>query len=104
MLLHLFTAGVLLTSALMVMAFTASGALKARVMLKASAVRLRGISSVGAEVFDFVCGGGFASGHVIEHVVHVPRFARVEDVRRVMMRPLANKTCLGFIGYPPYQR
>jgi len=104
MLLHLFTAGVLLTAAFMAYAFTAHEPSKARVLSKASAVRLRGKLSVVAEVFDFAFSGVFASGHAIPHLVHAPHFARVEGVWRVLARPLANKTRLGFYGYPPYLR
>jgi hypothetical protein len=104
MFLHLFTAGVLLASAFMGWAFIAPGPSKARVMFQIPAVRLRGKMSVVAEALGFAFGGVFASGHANEHLVHTPHFALVEDVRRVLARPLANKTRLGFCGYPPYLR
>jgi hypothetical protein len=104
MLLQLFTAGVLLTSVFAAWAFTAPGISKARVMLKTSAVWLRGKSPAVVEVFDFAFSGVFASARAIAHLVHAPHCARVEDVRRVLARPLSNKAHLGFYGYPPYLR
>lgn len=104
MLLHLLTAGVLLTAALMALAFKAPWASKEMVMPKAPVVRLRGKLPVGEEAVGFSSGGVFASSHAIPSLVRALYSARVEGVMRAVARPVADETFPGFNGYPAFLR
>ncbi|MBF0292697.1 MAG: hypothetical protein HQK86_11145 [Nitrospinae bacterium] len=104
MLLHLFTAGVLLASVSIAWALISPGTLKVGAMSVASAVRFRGKLSVVGDFLNSVHNGAFVSGLATPHLFHAPRLACVDDVRLALTQKITRKNSLGFNGYPPYRR
>ncbi len=104
MLLHLFTAGVLLVAALMVGALSALKASEVSAMLTAPAVRFERESSVEAGAIALILGGAFAFHQIFSTLFRAPFPFCAAGPWRGMAHERSIETHLGFNGFSPYRR
>jgi len=104
MLLHLFTAGVLLAATSTLYALTAPGASKVVAMLAAPAVRFKREYSIGARAICLIRDGAFAFNHAFSTLFRAPFSFGAEGPWRRMARTSSIETHLGSGGFSPYRR